>query len=441
MKVLNRAGREAGEGMPRTSGRAKGRTAVCRRLAALAFGILAFGLVAAGPWGSRVLAAPPAEPAGGTSTGDSSLSPQVLLEEELSNQAQTIGLDDVQAVIDELNKDMQGELPPINIRDVANMLLRGQGPYTFSSFVKAVGARLWREVAAGSGLLGRLVVLALLCGLLQNIQSAFARKETSDLAFGACYLVLIILAVGAFILAMQICQGVIDRVVDFMEAMVPVMITLLAGLGAVTTASLLNPVLVTALGFVATTVRDVLIPIIVCAACIDLVSKTFTRFKLTALADLLKQGSVIVTGVLIALFLGLVAAYGGAGSVFDGVAIKAAKFATSNFIPFIGKILSDAVEVVVGSSLILKNGVGVAGALAVVAFTVFPLLKVVSLVVVYRVAGAVVQPLGAGELVGSLQSVGNSLVLMAVMACAVSVMFVITLAIVVGAATGAVMIR
>ncbi len=417
-------------GGTRPNGRRKTRAAAAAP--ALVVSLVLTGLaLAAGPASSALASSTPAtEPAAAFD-----------LEQEVARQAEIVGLDDVQAILDELNNEMEGDLPPLRIRDVLNMLLRGEGPYTFSSFVKALGARLWREVAAGSGLLGRLVVLAILCGLLQNIQSAFASKEASDAAFAACNLVLIILAVGGFVLAMRVCQGVIDQLVDFMEAMVPVLVTLLAGLGAVTTASLLNPVLIVALEFVATTIRDVLIPVIVCSACIDLVSRAFTRFKLTALADLLRQTAVVVSGVLIALFLGLVTAYGAAGAAFDGVAIKAAKFATSNFIPFIGKVLADAVELVVGSSLILKDGVGIAGALAVVAITVFPLLKVVSLVVVYRVAGAVVQPLGAGELVGSLNSVGNSLVVMAVMACAVSIMFLVTMAIVIGASTGAVMIR
>jgi len=418
------------------SGSWAGATGRWRPRAAVWAAVLVLGTAvgSAALFAPRVRAASPSAGDGGRDAGG------FILQDEIERQADAIGLDDVQAVLDELNRDMQGELPPLNLRDVTNMLLRGRGPYSFSSFIKAVGVRLGREVAAGSGLLARLVVLALLCGLLENIQSAFARRETTELAFGACYLVLIILAVGGFLVALEVCRGVIDRLVDFMEAMVPVMITLLAGLGAVTTATLLNPVLVAALEFVAATIRDVMIPVVVSAACIDLVSRTFTRFELTSLSELLKQGASVVTGVLIALFLGLVAVYGGAGAVFDGVAIKAAKFAAGNFIPFIGKILSDAVEVVVGSSLILKNGIGVVGALAVVALTVFPLLKVLSLVVVFRVAGAVVQPLGAGQLVGSLRSVGNSLVLMMVLAAAVAVMYLVTLAIIVGAATGAVML-
>jgi len=363
------------------------------------------------------------------------------LESEVGRQAEDLGLGEVERLLDELNREMQGDLPPLRVKDVITSLIKGEGPYTFRGFLAAVGSRLWREVAAGGGLLARLVILAILCGLLQNIQSAFASREIGELAFGVCNLVLIVLASGGFVVAMRVCQGIIDQLVDFMQAMLPVMITLLAGVGAVTTAGLFNPILVVSMEFIAAIIRNVILPVVVCAACVDLVCRAFTRFKLTALVDLLRQASVVATGVLLALFLGLVSAYGAMGSVFDGAALKAAKFAASNLIPFIGKVLADAVEVVLGSSLVLKNVVGVVGALAVVSFTVFPLLKVVSLVVVYRVAGAVVQPLGAGELVGSLNSVGNSLVLMSVVASAVAVMFLVTLAIVAGAATAAAAVR
>jgi stage III sporulation protein AE len=372
-----------------------------------------------------------------TANADSPLN----LESEVARQAEDLGLGEVERLLDELNQETQGDLPPLRVKDVITSLIKGEGPYTFRGFLAAVVSRLWREVAAGGGLLARLVILAILCGLLQNIQSAFASPETGELAFGVCNLVLIVLAAGGFVVAMRVCQGIIDQLVDFMQAMLPVMITLLAGLGAVTTAGLFNPVLVVSMQFIAAIIRNVIIPVIVCAACVDLVGRAFTRFKLTALVDLLRQASVVATGVLLALFLGLVSAYGAMGSVFDGAALKAAKFAASNLIPFIGKVLADAVEVVLGSSLVLKNVVGVVGALAVVSFTVFPLLKVVSLVVVYRVAGAVVQPLGAGELVGSLNSIGNSLVLMSVVAGAVAVMFLVTLAIVAGAATAAAAVR
>lgn len=363
------------------------------------------------------------------------------LQSEIQRQAEEIGLSEVDRFLAELDRDMAGELPPLRVADVIGMLLRREGAYSLNGFLAAVAHRLWHEVVAAGGLLGRLIVLALLCGLLQNIQSAFTRAETSRLAFGVCHLVLIIMAIGAFLLAADVCRGVIDSLVDFMQAMLPVLVTLLAGLGAVTTAGLLHPVLIAAIEFVAELIRDITLPVILCAASVDLVSRTFSQIKLTALADTLKQGAVLVTGLVFTLFLGTVSVYGAAGAVFDGASVKAAKFATGALVPFIGKLLADAVEVVMSSSLVLKNVVGVVGALAIVAYTVFPLLKVLSLVIAFRVAGAVVQPLGAGELVGSMNSIGNSLVLMMVMALAVAMMFLMVLAVVVGAATAAVMVR
>jgi len=414
---------------------------VSRAAAATAIVILVaavgLGLAAAGP--GRALAAAPGD--SGRPPAPAPADAGAGLEAEVERMAEEVGLGEVDRVLAELDREMEGDLPPLRVGDVIDMLVRREGAYTVGGFLKAVAVRLWAEVAAGSGLLARLVILALLCALLENIQGAFARPETSQLAFSVCYLVLIILAVGAFLLAVDVCRGVIDSLVDFMQAMLPVLVTLLAGVGAVTTAGLLHPVLVASVELVAVFIRDVVLPVVLCAAAVDLVSHTFSGLRLSGLSEILRQAAVAVSGLVMCVFLGVVTAYGAAGSVFDSASVRAAKFAAKTFIPFVGGFLSDAVDVVMSSSLVLKNVVGVVGAMAIVAFAVFPLLKVFSLVVVFRVAGAVVQPLGAGTLVEGLRSVGGSLVLMMVMALAVAVMFLVTVAIVVGAATATVAAR
>ncbi|MCL6581294.1 MAG: stage III sporulation protein AE [Firmicutes bacterium] len=400
--------------------------ALCVRLV-VALGLGLGAVVLAGPALSHARAADTARSSG---TGA-----PAYLEDEIEAQAEMVGLEEVQRLLDELNREMEAELPPLDLRSFVAALLRGEAPYSFTGLVKAVGLRLIREVVANSWLLGRLVILAVLCGLLQAMQSAFAHHETSDLAFGVCYLVLVVLATGGFLAALGVCRGVIDRLTDFMHAVLPVLVTLLAGLGAVTTAGLFSPVLVGAMEIVAWVIRDIVLPVVVAAAAVDLVSRTFTRIRLTALADLLRLAAVVVTGTLLVLFVGLVGAYGAVGAVADGVALKAAKFAAGNLIPFIGKVLADAADVVLGSSLVLKNAVGVVGVLAVLTYTVFPLLKVAAMVLVYRLAAALVQPLGVGELSGGLASVATSLSLMTVVACGVGVLFVFTLAVLAGAAT------
>jgi stage III sporulation protein AE len=80
-------------------------------------------------------------------------------------------------------------------------------------------------------------------------------------------------------------------------------------------------------------------------------------------------------------------------------------------VPVVGGMLADALETVVGVSLILKNGLSIVGLLFLFLFTVFPLIKIFALMLVYKVASAVVQPLGETELSEALNTLGNCLAL------------------------------
>jgi stage III sporulation protein AE len=104
-------------------------------------------------------------------------------------------------------------------------------------------------------------------------------------------------------------------------------------------------------------------------------------------------------------------------------------------------MFADAVEVVIGSALILKNAVGLLGVLAIFLTILFPLLKLLAVVLVYRVGAALVQPLGAAAVGDCLQVIANTLTLFLVATAAVGLMFLITVTVIIGAGNVAVMLR
>lgn len=83
-------------------------------------------------------------------------------------------------------------------------------------------------------------------------------------------------------------------------------------------------------------------------------------------------------------------------ATIDGVSIRTAKFAVDSFIPVVGGFLSDAVETIVGCSLLIKNAVGAFGLISLFSIIAFPALKVISLVLIYKVCAAVIEPV-AGD--------------------------------------------
>ncbi len=141
------------------------------------------------------------------------------------------------------------------------------------------------------------------------------------------------------------------------------------------------------------------------------------------------------------IFTGLLSIHGVASSVGDAVTIRTAKFMTGAFLPVVGGMLTDAVETVATATLILKNTVHLSGLLLLFYIVVFPLFKILALVFIYKLAAALIQPLGETTLCDCLNTMGNCLALVFAAVAIVSVMFFLAITIIAGASNTSFMLR
>jgi stage III sporulation protein AE len=172
-----------------------------------------------------------------------------------------------------------------------------------------------------------------------------------------------------------------------------------------------------------------------------LVSKISSRYQVTQLAGFLKSTAVWIMGVFFTIFLGVVSVQGAAGAVADGVSMKTAKYVSSNFVPVVGKLFSDAADTVVGASLIVKNALGITGAGVLLLLAAFPAIKILSLAIVYNVGAAIMQPLGDSPIIGCLSTIGKSLILVFAALATVGFMFFLAVTVIIAAGNLSVMVR
>ena len=104
-------------------------------------------------------------------------------------------------------------------------------------------------------------------------------------------------------------------------------------------------------------------------------------------------------------------------------------------------MLSDAVETVIGYSLLLKNGATVTGLVIFSIIVVFPLLKLLALIIIFKFSGALIQPLGETTLGEALQTMSTCLSLVFAAVATVALAFFIGIAIIIGASNAVVMLR
>lgn len=340
-----------------------------------------------------------------------------------------------------LQREYGPYLPEFTVQNLMASLRQGKADLSLPGVVKGIFRYLFKEFMANSRLLGVLVILAIICAVLQNLQSAFEQETVGKLAYYVCYMAMVGLAIQSFQLAMGVGRQAIDDMVAYMQAMLPILLTMLAAMGGLVSVGFFHPIMLISINVVVTVIRDFLLPLIFFLAILQLVGNISEKYKVSKLAALMKDVTIGVLGFTMSAFLGVLVVRGLTASVMDGIAFRTAKFATKNFIPVIGGLFADSLDAVMGSALLIKNAAGVMGLILVMLICLFPVIKIISLVLVYRLAAALVQPIEGGPLVDSLNNMGNSLTLLAIVVGAVGMLFFMGLTIIIGAGNMSVMVR
>lgn len=356
-----------------------------------------------------------------------------------SDLTDQIDMSEVRKFLDELDQDMQKDLPGFSLSNLFNDLKEGKVELQPDKIGKALLGLLGRELLSNASLIGKLILMAVLCSVLQQLQAAFS-GSVSKAAQMMTYLVLIGMIIATFQTALTEAGVAIDRMVGLMQTIFPVMLTLLLAMGNVTTAALFRPLVLGSLTFLATLLKNVILPLFFLGAVLHLFNHISQQFQLKRLAGLLDYAGKIGLGLTLTLFTGTMAIQGVSGGVADGVLLRTAKY-TTDAIPVVGKFFKDAVEIVMGSGILLRNTVGVIALLALVAICLGPLVKIIVLQLVFRISAALIEPLGEEELAKCLEQMAKSLFLIFGGVASLTIMFFLVIVIVVGTGNMTVMLR
>ncbi|MEG3070497.1 MAG: hypothetical protein RQM92_06335 [Candidatus Syntrophopropionicum ammoniitolerans] len=86
-------------------------------------------------------------------------------------------LNDVQSYIDQLDSTVKGVVPQLDFRDMVVKLVKGELDWKPADILHNMVSMLFKEVVANFALLGKLVVLAVICAVLQNLVCSFEKGD------------------------------------------------------------------------------------------------------------------------------------------------------------------------------------------------------------------------------------------------------------------------
>lgn len=363
------------------------------------------------------------------------------IDDIIRGQLDNLKINELEELIDNINNDSQQLLPKIDLTQYLIALVKGEQVVDGKEILNNIFRIVFNEVIANSTLLVKLLVLTIICAVLTNLQSSFEKDTVGQLAFYVCYIVLMVVSIQAFTIGLNIGRAAIENMVIFIQVLLPVLITLLLAMGGFTSSALFQPVILGSISVITTLMKDVLLPLIFFSGIIGIVSKISNKIQINKISGLLRQISIAILGVTMTIFIGIISIQGITAAKVDGITIKTAKFAVDKFIPIVGKFLSDAMDTVVGCSMLLKNAVGVIGLIALFVICIMPIIKIVAIIFIFKATSAVIEPISDERIVDCLNDISKSMLFILSTVLAVGMMFFIAITIIVSAGNMTVMLR
>lgn len=321
-------------------------------------------------------------------------------------------------------------LNEIDVNEYINSYINtGSGNVSNKTVYKVFVSYIFKEVAASAKLMIVVVIIAIVAALLNNLQKAFSNESLSNIAYFACYSILIIVVTKSFLIGLNLAKDTIQQMTDFMMALVPVLVMLVASVGGITEAAVMNPIIIAGVNIAARLYVTLIIPLILIGFILQFVNNISDDYKIDKLTKLINQWALWIQGIIMTIFIGVITIRGITSKTIDQVTVKTSKYMVDNFIPVVGKCLSDAIATVAGYSILLKNALSAFGLVIVIIIVAFPIIKLFIMGMLFKFTAAMIEPISDKKFVSCINTAGDSIVLIMSSLISVSVMFFIMVSI------------
>ncbi|MBR0490692.1 MAG: stage III sporulation protein AE [Clostridia bacterium] len=291
---------------------------------------------------------------------------------------------EIKQFIENADEYVDGEfLKESDLNDLLNSAIKGQvdNKKVLSKFYGLFGKEFKNTLATLSSIL----VIIVIHSILKSISESLENDNISRLIFYVQYILIVTIVMSNFSQIITMIKTSTTNMVGFINILIPLLTTLMVFTGNLTTTSMLQPVIMFSVNFIGNMIHSVILPVVLVASSLSIVSKISDRVQIDRLSKMFKSGITWFLGIALTIFVAVVSLEGTLSSSVDGITAKTTKAVVSSAIPIVGKILGDAVDSVLGCGIILKNAVGIVGVVVILGICIGPILKLVLAMLTYKI--------------------------------------------------------
>lgn len=331
----------------------------------------------------------------------------------------------------ELDDSLRSLFPREKLRfsDVTASMMGGDLKETGKLLLEYAGDQLNYEFRTNRKNLVYMLLIAVIAAIFTNFSGAFQSKQVSEISFYVLYMLLITMCLTTFRVAMEGLEGKLEILLDFMRLLCPgyfMAVSLASG----TSSSLMFYGMVLLLIYmVEVLVLRLLLPLINMYIMIQVMNYLVGENVLSELADLIRKLITWILRSLLGFVIGMNVIQGLLSPTIDTLKRSTLTKAVEA-VPGIGNLFGGVTDVLLGTAVLIKNGIGMAGALILILICSVPVIQMAVMTFLYKFAAAIVQPVSDKRITGCIRSVSEGYRLMLKVLYTTLILFLITIAVV-----------
>ena len=321
----------------------------------------------------------------------------------------------------------------IEFKELVQKLINGE-EIDKGELLKNILDMVFQEVLEFRTEILQIVLLCVVFSILYNFTNIFQNPAVTEISFYIVYMLLLVMLLKSFFILKDVVLAVLEDVLIFLKLLIPTFSASMAFSGQITAGSAFYELTFLLIYGIEWLMNTLIVPAIQIYVVVEMMNYLTEEEMLSKMTELIKEGIQWLLKLLFTVVIGINVVQNLLAPVIDS--FKSTIISrTAGMIPGLGTSINAVTEIMVGTGIIIKNGVGIAAIIVLIVLCAGPVIKVWIMTFLYRVIVAVMQPVADKRMLGCIGGAGEGGRLLGKVMVTTVVMFLVTIAMVTAATT------
>lgn len=306
---------------------------------------------------------------------------------------ETAGALDLNNMLDSLNEYTEDSKlgSELNLSDISKNLITGKNNDYSKIVQKIIDIFAGETISVTKNAIAVLIIIVIM-GIFSSLEID-KNSSISTVVYLISFVIIVTILANMYVDIIKDYTKTITVLSSIMQTVTPFVMTVMIASGGIVSSNLIQPIILFIASLVGFLVNYIVIPFVTISIVMKIVSMMSKNIRLNKLGELFSKSSLWITAVVFTMFLSVISVKGSITTSVDSAVVKTTQTAVSNFIPVVGKFVSDSLESIMGATEVIGKAAGIIGIIVMTVVSLVPIIQMIVIFVSHKVLAALSETL------------------------------------------------